>query len=113
MRQLPYGAEPALEVRKFLNLQTANEKVQVSPHDVQQIMDACCARLKCRKNLSLLPVELPVQLPGGLRDVVSVPLGAKPRDEILRFGNQHRLSVAILQEIMDSLCRQMDCTGYD
>ena len=76
-------------------------------------MGAVCASLKCTSPLDLSPVSQPVQLTTGQVRTLYVPLGTKPRDALFAFGNAHRLNMEILQNIFNSLCRAMDCTGYD
>jgi len=102
--EVPFGRDPADAVRTFIS-HCAYEGKPVAAENVQAIMNNLCSRTTCRKTLSLAPVELPVQGVGTL----VVPHTAVPQEAVRAFGNQHRLSPHMMQQIMNSLCNMVPC----
>jgi hypothetical protein len=101
---VPFGGEPADAVRSFVS-HCAYEGKPVALENAQAIMSNLCSRTACRKALNLAPAELPVQGVGTL----VVPHTAVPQQAVRAFGNQHRLSPHMMQQIMNSLCTMVPC----
>jgi hypothetical protein len=99
-----YGEEVSTVVKKFISKCIYQGKV-ITTDQASMIMENLCSRTKCRKPLDLNPTQIEVQGAG----VLSVPYNVVPQVAVRNFGNQHRLSVYAMQQIMDQLCTRIPC----
>jgi len=99
-----YGEDPAQVVRRFISHATYLGQ-NVTPQQAQMIMDNICSRTKCRQSLDLATTSIEVQGAG----ILHVPYNMVPQVAIRNFGNEHRLSVYVMQQVMDQLCTMVPC----
>jgi hypothetical protein len=102
--KVAFGEEPSTVVRKFISHAVYEGNV-INTEQAQMIMDHLCSRTKCRKSLDLSPTTIDVQGAG----VLQVPYSVVPQVAIRNFGNEHRLSVYAMQQVMDQLCTMVPC----
>lgn len=104
MITVKYGEEPSVVVRNFIS-HSVYEGTIITAEQAGMIMENLCSRTKCRKPLDLNPTSINVQGAG----VLQVPYNVVPQAAVRNFGNQHRLSVHSMQQIMDQLCTRVPC----
>lgn len=101
---VPFGTDPADAVRAFISDQVY-EGVTLSPDDAKAVMENLCSRTTCRKPLNLQPTTIPVDGVG----VLSAPYDVTPQAAVRDFGNQHRLSIHAMQQVLNGLCNIVKC----